>query len=194
MDLSLFLDRDEDTNEFYRKIPHWHQPDKLQFVTFRLGDSLPQPILRELKEQKQRWMEDNPEPWTPDQMREYHNHFTQKVDRWLDQGYGACYLGRKEVANYFVTKMLEFHSREWCVWAYVVMPNHVHLLLQAINGENLRASLGRFLNITSHEINKMVERKGTLWQREPFDRIVRNEGHYINVLRYMGKNVDQGGV
>lgn len=42
---------------FYcRHLPHWRQDGATYFVTFRLGDSLPQSKLRELKRIKEQWL------------------------------------------------------------------------------------------------------------------------------------------
>ena len=74
------------------KLPHWRQEGTIYFVTFRLSDSLPQTKLEWLRREKELWLRLNPEPRSNRQQREYHERFTQTVDRWLDAGYGRCVL------------------------------------------------------------------------------------------------------
>src|SRR5215471_19010961 len=73
------------------KLPHWRQEGAIYFVTFHLADSLPRTKLEWLRNEKDLWLRLNPKPHTDGQKREYHERFTQTVDRWLDAGYGRCF-------------------------------------------------------------------------------------------------------
>ena len=70
-------------NEFIRitggTLPHWHQTGKVQFVTFRLADSLPKAKLEEWKTLKTQWLEAHPKPWDDNAKREYSLFFGEKI-------------------------------------------------------------------------------------------------------------------
>ena len=38
------------------------------------------------------------------------------------------------------------------------------------------------------QINRLLQRNGNVWQKESFDRIVRDEQHYMNLLQYINNN------
>jgi hypothetical protein len=65
------------------KLPHWRQESVIYFVTFRLGDSLPQSRLEWLRREKELWIKLNPEPHNCRQQDEFHQRFTEEIDRWL---------------------------------------------------------------------------------------------------------------
>src|ERR1700730_6345329 len=65
------------------KLPHWRQESVIYFVTFRLGDSLPQSKLEWLRREKELWIKLNPKPHNCHQQDEFHQRFTEKIDRWL---------------------------------------------------------------------------------------------------------------
>jgi len=75
---------------------------------------------------------------------------------------------------------------------YVIMPNHVHLLLRVadcphsasnvsspVNISNLVGCLKRFTNRDAGE---------QLWQRSYYDHIVRNESDYLRIWQYIEEN------
>jgi putative transposase len=57
--------------------------------------------------------------------------------------------------------------------------------------EKLLQSWKRF---TTREINKLLERAGNLWQRDYFDRLVRDEKHLANCVRYIRRNPEKAGL
>jgi REP element-mobilizing transposase RayT len=57
--------------------------------------------------------------------------------------------------------------------------------------EQLVHSWKRF---TARRINELLGREGALWQRDYFDRIVRDEGHFGNCVRYIRRNPEKAGL
>ena len=47
---------------------------------------------------------------------------------------------------------------------------------------------------SSHEINKILNRKGTFWQEENFDTYIRNKKHQENVIKYILNNPIKAGL
>ena len=67
--------------------------------------------------------------------------------------------------------------------AFVVMPDHVHLLFTPLENERgedyrLRKIMNRIKGSSVHSVNKLLKRKGTLWLPESFDRIVRTSEEF----------------
>ncbi|MFA6810326.1 MAG: hypothetical protein WCR47_04620, partial [Desulfoplanes sp.] len=78
-------------------LPHWRQESVTYFVTFRTSDTLPQVKLNQWKEEKAEWLEKHPEPHDEATKREFYERFPDRLQKWLDQGYGDCLLGRPEL-------------------------------------------------------------------------------------------------
>ena len=79
------------------------------FVTFRLADSLPTQKLAMLKEDKKRWLALNPPPHKESQTREYHRNFSQRINEWLDAGYGSCVLARPDIFRVVESALISFN-------------------------------------------------------------------------------------
>ena len=169
-------------------LPHWHQDDKYVFVTFRLADSLPQAKLRVLQEEKEMWLKKHPKPWNVDDENEYCDKFVSKIDKWLDSNYGECLLKYPQNRKIIEEALLFFDGERYDLKAFVVMPNHVHLLMQMKKGFNIEKVMRSLKSFTAKEINKVMHRTGRLWQSEYFDRIIRSEDHYKYVLNYIVAN------
>ncbi|MFQ5664405.1 MAG: transposase, partial [Terriglobia bacterium] len=84
-------------------------------------------------------------------------------------------------------------QRKWRLFAVVVMPDHVHLLVQPLRcGKNQWYALGEILHsvksYSAHQVNKHRRSAGAVWLDESFDRIVRDEAEFKEKLRYMAHN------
>jgi REP element-mobilizing transposase RayT len=68
------------------------------------------------------------------------------------------------------------------------MPNHVHCVLIQNNDWPLEKVLHSWKRFTARSINQLIGRDGTLWQTDYFDRLVRDENHFANCVRYIRNN------
>jgi menaquinone-specific isochorismate synthase/putative DNA methylase len=68
------------------------------------------------------------------------------------------------------------------------MPNHVHTLYTAQPGWELSQIAHSWKSYTANECNRLLKRKGEFWQREPFDRYIRNPRHFSSALHYIEDN------
>lgn len=157
---SIFLDRNTPIETTSRNLPHWHQDGKLQFVTFHLADSLPQSILTELQQEKELWLKTHPTPWTEEETKEYHYRYSRFVDRWLDAVHGSCLLSQPAIADIVENKLNHFNGVRYLLHAYVVMPNHVHVLVETEESEKLTAIMHSWKSFTAHAINKLSGTNG----------------------------------
>ena len=177
-----------------RNLPHWRQAGKMYFVTFRLGDSLPQSVLRALREERQQWLDRHPRPWPPELLRDFRRLFSRRVEEYLHAGYGECVLRSAGVAAVVASAMRHFDEQRYQLDDYVIMPNHVHVLVAPHSGWALSSVLHSWKSFTANQINRMLGRKGRLWQDESYDHIVRDEDEFIGYRRYMAANPDSAGL
>ncbi len=173
---------------FYRRhLPHWRQVGATYFVTFRLADSMPQSKLNQLSEEREIWLRAHPTPNEAD-WEQYHHGVMTKVEKWLDNGHGDCVLRKEKMAIQVENAMRFFDGERYSLFSYVVMPNHCHVILRPWDGHKLEDILQSWKSYTSLNINRMLARKGVLWQEEAFDRIIRDSEHLRKVVRYIEKN------
>ncbi len=155
-------------------LPHVKAEGASYFVTFRLADSLPQ-------EAQERWRE------LPEIER------AREVERHLDTGAGECLLARPELAD-LVVQALHHHEDRYVLHDFVVMPNHVHLLLTPGPVQTLSDILHGIKSWTAQEINVLLGRSGVLWQRESFDRVARDDDEMQRLAAYIRHNPVKAGL
>ncbi|MDE6581961.1 MAG: transposase [Duncaniella sp.] len=169
-------------------LPHWLQEGKLQFITFRLADSIPAYKVVEIKNEMDEFLNRHPKPWNNEIVRRYYDLFN-KIDKYLDQGAGECVLKGPEIRRILEETIEYCDGRDYDVVAYVIMPNHVHMLM-AVYAE-LDKIIARIKKYSALNINKALNRKGKLWMREYHDRIVRSEFHFDHCLNYIIQNPER---
>jgi len=109
--VSVFFNKDAPVRRYRNWLPHWRQPGKWYFVTFRLADSLAQPKLQQWKTERNLWLELHPQPWSEKVEQEYHRRFSARIERWLDAGEGECLL-RQPGAHAAVASALKFFAAD----------------------------------------------------------------------------------
>lgn len=197
---------------YEQALPHWRQDGATYFVTFRLHDSLPQSKLRELRQLRAEWQRRRRSPPRVDLSHssrstghtlraafesdeQLSRELIRRVDTWLDEGMGSCVLRLPEASAAIVNCIQRgdgIHHETGC---YVVMPNHVHAIVRPLLAEMpLENVLQRWKGGSACEINRLRHDSGTLWQRESFDRIIRDEEHLWRVIQYIGRNPANAGL
>jgi REP element-mobilizing transposase RayT len=181
---------------YYRNLPHWRQEGATYFTTFRLGDSLPEGRLRELTELRAKWEKLNPPPRSEEKWKELSRTTIEHVERWLDEGSGSCILAHSFAAEIVETKLQFFAGEQYELGAFVIMPNHVHVLVRPFSDAEhpLEAIEQGWKAYSSRDIHQVNHEAGNLWQRESFDRIVRDEEHLWRCLQYIGNNPRRAGL
>ena len=188
---SLFFDPSEKIDFRHGgALPQWVQEGKLIYATFRLADSLAQTQIKELKSVRESFLRLNPMPWNRDTELRYRNLITKRKEALLDAGYGSCVLKYPEIRK-IVEAAFAYNERQRCFLpAYVIMPNHVHCILIANEGNDVSSILKSIKSYSARLINKALGTKGTLWLDENFTRLVRSEAHYKYYLSYIRHNPD----
>ncbi|MGO8751321.1 MAG: transposase [Thermoguttaceae bacterium] len=169
-------------------LPHWRQDVCIYFVTFRLADSIPAERLHRWLAERDDWLARNPPPHSPAQRREYHDRFTERLERWLDRGYGSCVLREARVKSVVENALRHFAGCRYALDEFVVMPNHVHVLVTPWPPHELSAILHSWKSFTAKAINRLCGGSGPLWQKESFDHIVRSPESLERFRQYIRNN------
>jgi REP element-mobilizing transposase RayT len=165
-------------------LPHFDAGQhRTQFITFRLFDSLPQSVLRRLRAELELRKPENIS----------HETFIL-AERYLDKGYGSCFMKRREVAKIVKNALLKYHEERYLLNAWVIMPNHAHILLRPLEGHKYEKIMHSIKSYTANEANKFLGRTGRFWMREAFDRYIRDGEHYRRVVRYIENNPVKAGL
>ena len=169
-------------------LPHVKREGASYFVTFRLADSLPQEVLRDLK---RRWAEQMAKlsQSDADGREEANKELRRQVERYLDKGAGQCHLRQPELADMVRDALHFFHEKQYILDQWVVMPNHVHLILWPMPNETLSAILRSRKRHTARQANLILGRTGArFWQPEPYDHWIRNDAEKARIQRYIRHN------
>ena len=186
-----FLNPHADIRTTTNRLTHWEQPGATYFFTFRLADSLPAHLLAQWADERDAWLKENPEPWSDEQEREYHRKFSGTIEHWLDDGHGECLLRRPDVRAAVERVFTKFDCDRYWHHAGVLMPNHVHLLVSLREGVELPKLLKAWKGTSSYEAGRVLQRSMTeeaFWQKDYFDRLVRDGLHFWNCARYVRRN------
>jgi type I restriction enzyme R subunit len=198
------FDERGDVRIYYHGIlPHWRQRGCTYFVTFRLADSIPTAVVKELEYQRTIWLrarriDPADGEWKrrftllpSAQRREYEKLIGRLLNESLDKCHGSCILREPAIGSKVASALEHFHGQRVFTGDYVVMPNHVHALLTPIDGFELENVLHSIRSYTANEINRALSRSGPVWQRESYDRIVRDMEQLEAYQAYIAANPEK---
>lgn len=158
-------------------LPHFDGGELAQFITFRLHDALPGSVLVRWKEELKH-----------EKSGEVEAVMRRLVEAYLDQGHGSCYLKDPKIATIVQDAFLFHDQTKYRLVAWVVMPNHAHVLCSPCIQHSLAEIMHSLKSYTATEANKMLGRRGRFWQKEYFDRYIRNARHFAKVVVYIENN------
>jgi len=156
-------------------LPHFDGEQIPQFVTWRLANTLPKKILDRYKQQLERGVINDIE-------------YFKLIENHLDQSQGQSFLRLPEIASMIEENLLKFDGIKYKLHAWVIMPNHGHVLLTPEIGITLASIMHSAKSYTANQANKFLNRTGSFWAREYFDRYIRDGRHFTNTLKYIHQN------
>jgi REP element-mobilizing transposase RayT len=178
-----------------RNLPHWQVSGATYFVTFRLIDSLPDGVRKEIEIACEAWLSaqgirhrKQVRLLPDDAQLEFRRLFTAREEQWLDAGRGCCALRGEECRATVVETLRAFDGQRYALDGWVVMPNHVHVLVQPINEWELGTIVASWKKFSARKINALLKRSGSLWQEETFDHVVRDRERLEKFRRYIEEN------
>jgi REP element-mobilizing transposase RayT len=181
---------------FRGKLPHLKKEGAAYFVTFRLADSLPAHEVARLKHERKIILEharSARDPLTWHEEQQFLAWYCDKVETLLDAGHGASWLSKPEIADLTVKALKHFHGQRYDLRAWVVMPNHVHVIVWPMPTQTLSKILHSWKSFTSSNANKIMNRSGSLWQEESFDHWIRDDEEHARLAAYIENNPVKAG-
>ena len=181
-------------------MPHWFQPQATYFITFRTEDSFPGHVARRWYAERSNWLSrhgitTSTPDWKdklarlPETFRkQFHETFSQQYMENLDKGLGACVLKRSELSKIVADSLLYFNSDRYHIGDFVVMPNHVHLLVCLLGDTDLLKQCRSWKKFSAGKINKVIGKTGRFWQEESFDHLVRSPEQFCAIQQYIRRN------
>ena len=174
----------------------WHKRGKypphceyksIQAITYRLYDSLPEEIIENMRLHLR-----NADAVGIDKKQQA--ELRKQIDKYEDAGYGQCFLRDERIAsivrdNLFHFDGIRYHLLNWCI-----MPNHVHVLINVLDGWTLSQIMHGWRSYTAKEANKILGRTGQFWMEEYFDRYIRDEKHLLAAMEYITNNPIKAGI
>ena len=178
-------------------LPHWKCRNAVYHVSFRLADSIPREIREKWNEERRllsNFAATGRGRLGKDEQDRLERLFSRKVEGFLDQGHGECLLENPEVADIVKNALHHFNGTRYVLHAWCIMPNHVHVITEPLAGWELSNIVHSWKSYTANIINRLLGRKGQLWQHEPYDHIIRSEREYRELIEYVWNNPDKAGL
>jgi putative transposase len=116
------------------------------------------------------------------------HHVTQRGNRRLE-----TFFSKADYQAYIELLAESCAKAATEVWAYCLMPNHVHLILEPSHPDGLRAALGEAHRRYTRRINRREDWSGHLWQ-ERFHSFPMDESHLAAAARYVERNPVRAGL
>jgi len=168
---------------YERNLPHWHPEGKAIFLTWRLYGSLPAVVVQQVQSHKIKSCLTSGQEFAD-------------FDQHLDHAqFGPLWLKNTMIADSVVSTLRKGQDElnQYMLHAYVVMANHIHLLLVP------RIALARITcgmkGITSRNANRILARTGQpFWQDESFDRWARDSAEEERIRKYIESNPVKAGL
>lgn len=117
------------------------------------------------------------------------------LPHWTQQRsiYFVTFVAHRTVFTMAEQRIVLEHIKEgddkFCdLLAAIVMPDHVHLLIRPKQPYTLSRVMKGIKGVSAHKVNLYRNTKGTVWQDESYDRIIRNSNEFDQKLNYMRNN------
>lgn len=167
--------------------PHADFPGLVQMISYRLADSIPNEVLSRTRDELRS---------VPRQRQEVEKR--KRIERWLDLGHGCCALRQPAVAESVVETWQLFSGERYDLIAWVVMPNHVHVMIRTHEGNPLGKTVQSWKSYTGRRMAELglgaPRNETSVWQRDYWDRIIRDEKHLLTAVEYIHGNPVKAGL
>jgi|694.fasta_scaffold32629_3 1-hydroxy-2-methyl-2-(E)-butenyl 4-diphosphate synthase len=184
-------------------LPHWRMPGATYAVTFRLQNSIPASALEEYHRRRELLLV---------RLKDFASHGGSRsslksllearaeianleesfLDVSLHESHGDCFMKRPEIAALVESALKHFDGDRYDLFAWSVMPNHVHVLVRPKAGHELDEIVHSWKSFTAKEANRLLGRQGSFWQEEYYDHVIRDTDDFNHQLRYVLGNPGKG--
>jgi menaquinone-specific isochorismate synthase len=179
------------------RLPHWEKDSATYFITFRLADSLPSNLLDRIESERKSIVLTACQlerDLSPSERKKIEQLSTQIIERYLDQGQGRCHLRNPAIAEIVADALRYFDDRRYRLFAWCVMPNHVHVGARFLAGATLASVIHSRKSFSAKKANVILGSAGTFWQREYYDHLVQDESEFEHAVQYVADNPAKAGL
>jgi putative transposase len=199
--------------DFYRRnLPHWIPEGAMFFITFRLADSLPLEIIKQLDELRERERQIIRAKFSGaqerDELYKLDKKYFGQFDSWLDRCVESSprWLAEEKVAQIVADELHALNGERYRLVAYCLMSNHAHMVMDtAEHGFKpkhigvtapypLTDTLKRLKGRTARFCNQALGRRGKFWHHESYDHVIRDQGEYERIVWYVMNNPVKAGL
>jgi REP element-mobilizing transposase RayT len=188
------------------RLPHVEQPNACYFITFRTADSLPRAVTTALAAQRSAWLQ---QLGGAGQNKDEQVCFARlsRADRiefakrcagaWqdsLDSCHGACLLRTPSLRQHVVDSLRHGDGLQYDLDAFVVMPNHVHMLVGFSMPGSMLRQCRSWKHYSATRIQRALGLRGRFWQTESYDRVVRGFRSLEAYRQYIAANPRKSGL
>ncbi|MFO0788959.1 MAG: hypothetical protein U0805_05840 [Pirellulales bacterium] len=183
-------DPQQDVSVVERRLPHWSQAGTITFITWRTWDSMPAHVVQRWLAECDQWLVAHGIPPTTNATATIPAAITTWQQRWqaslatlpkplqmqfglhtqnrwndhLDDCHGECVLKHLGVSQDVYDSFLHFDGDRYDITDFVVMPNHVHILVAFPDEKSMLPQCDSWKHFTAAQINRKLCRTGRLWQ------------------------------
>jgi hypothetical protein len=119
---------------------------------------------------------------------------SSRIEEYFDRGIGSCHLRDPRIANLVANALRLRHGRRYRLIAWCIMPNHVHVVFRLFPGQELSTVMSSWKSYTARMANRVLGRTGAFWQREYYDRLIRNGDELDRAVRCVAMNPKRAGL
>jgi len=172
-------------------LPHWERRGAIYFVTFRLADSLPQRVLAAYEAEYEALLaraQAGEQALFAGEKERLERLLSRRIQRYLDSGVGACHLARPAIAEMVAQALRHFNGTRYHLFAWCVMPNHVHVVMEPVSPHHLTSILHSWKSYTANRAHQLLGAQGVFWQHEYYDHLIRDEQALWRTMHYVADN------
>jgi len=171
-----------------RNLPHLYYNDGTYFITYRLAETIPLPVLKQLQKELSEL--------TNEELNIKQKRIFKKYDDYLDKSsHDPDYLNKNEIADVIKNTLHYPDGKEYFLICYCIMPNHVHLVFSLLKtNKGISKIMQSVKRVSALNCNKLLNQKGKFWQEESFDRLVRDDIELYNIINYVINNPVKAGL
>jgi len=190
---------------YRRNLPHWRQEGRP--TSSPSGSVIPCPEgPRPVEYEKEHWLhargihvtggdwQSQLETLPERDQEQFHKHFNRLFHAALDQGHGDCHLKNERCLATVRAKLMEHDGDSYHLGDFVIMPNHVHLLVVPSPGNEVEMVMKGIKGAASRECNQHLARTGQFWQPDSYDHIVRTLDQLFYFRQYIKDNPGKAGI
>jgi REP element-mobilizing transposase RayT len=178
MDGFQFFDPKQDFTVAWKTLPHWAQAGTLCFITWRTRDSLPAAAESRITRERSKLVDHPGAKWSVFEI----------LDGELDHNFGQYLLARPECSEIVANSLLHFDNERYLLTDFVVMPNHVHVLVAFHDIDSIITQCENWKRFSARRINQLLGYRGEFWQVEQFDHLVRGPEYFQHFRQYIAEN------